>query len=384
MHYGKVVMQLSILELIMRESNKPIQLVVCTDNNFIAHTAALLQSVKQHASMPVEVHLFAQLNPTNLGNVTSLSSESFKICVEEDLPDYSDLPISKVFRSRLSQSAFWRIAIPDILKDKDKALYLDSDMIALGDIAPLWGLDISNVSAAVVLDSLLTKQRPWVELRMSNERYFNSGMMLLNLVKWRNLNLTEKTLRLVKENPEWPYNDQHALNVALNDDIIIIEKKWNVQTQCLLNDPTVVPKLVHFTGFEKPWHQTSVHPYTKHYRRARDSTLFSTSYYPLVMDSDDERIIAKLKVEFPEGGTIAIWGAGMRGRRLAAFLKENCPQFRITNLIDIAVKGEFMGIPIKASITDKSIKALIIATLPHRDEVLKTVRNLLSDHTKII
>lgn len=368
----------------MRESNEVIQLVVCTDNNFIAHTATLLQSVKQHTSMAVNVHLFAQLNSTELSKIASLNSETFRIHIEENLPDYSDLPISEVFRNRLSQSAFWRIAIPDILVNHEKALYLDSDMIAVGDIAPLWRFDVSNVAAAVASDSLLTPKRPWVNLEMVNEHYFNSGMMLMNLTKWRRDDITEKTLRLVKENPDWPYNDQHALNVALNNDVKFVPKEWNVQTQCLLNAPTIEPKIVHFTGFEKPWHQTSAHPYTDHYRNIRASTSFRTSVYPLVIDSDDVSIIERLRKEVPNGGPIGIWGAGMRGRRLITYIRENCPIYEIVTLIDTAVKGEYSGLPVKASLSEEPIEALIIATLPHRDAIITSLPNEFVTSVKVI
>ena len=377
-------MQGIILEHVMRETHEAIQLVVCTDDNFVAHTATLLQSIKQYTSMPVEAHIFAYLNPINVKKVTSLNSDTFCIRIEDNLPDYSNLPISKIFRNRLSQSAFWRIAIPDILKDRDKALYLDSDMIALGDIAPLWQVDVSNVAAAVVSDSLLTLKQPWIELGLSNQHYFNSGMMLMNLVKWRSDNLTEKTLRLVKENPDWPYNDQHALNVSLDCDIRLVENDWNVQTQCLLNKAITVPKIVHFTGFEKPWHQTSAHPFTQHYRQTRDLTSFSTDCYPLVLDADDYLILEKLEEEVPDGGAIGIWGAGMRGRRLFAYLKENCPQYEIVALIDSTVKGKYMGLSIKASIQDESIRALVIATLPHRDSIVKALPDKLIQRTSVI
>jgi lipopolysaccharide biosynthesis glycosyltransferase len=374
----------SIGEVNMRESNEVIQLVVCTDNNFIAHTATLLQSVKQHTSMAVNVHLFAQLNSTESSKIASLNSESFRIHIEENLPDYSDLPISEVFRNRLSQSAFWRIAIPDILVKYEKALYLDSDMIAVGDIAPLWRFDVSNVAAAVVSDSLLTPKRPWVNLEMPNEHYFNSGMMLMNLTKWRRDDLTAKTLRLVKENPDWPYNDQHALNVALNNDVKFVPKEWNVQTQCLLNTPTIEPIIVHFTGFEKPWHQTSAHPYTEHYRNIRASTSFRTSVYPLVIDSDDLKIIERLRKEVPNGGPIGIWGAGMRGRRLITYIRENCPSYEIVTLIDTAVKGEYNGLPVKASLSEEPIEGLVIATLPHRNAILTSLPNEFVTRVKVI
>jgi len=360
-----------------------IQLVVCTDDNFVAHTATLLQSIKETNAIPVHVHILAKLSDANRAKLMHMSSAHFNLTIITDLPDYSALPISKQFKERLSEAAFWRLAIPLVLHDYDKALYLDSDMIVIGDITALWEEKINDVAVAAVEDSLLKPQAIWEKLEKTDSYYFNSGMMLINLKKWREDNLMEKTVGLVKDNPDWPYNDQHALNVALDGKVRLLANHWNVQTQCLLNNSDISPTIVHFTGFEKPWHKTSNHPYTNQYRLYRDRTEYKTDTYLLVMDADDKKLIDSLTSQFPEGGSIGIWGVGMRGRRIVHFINEFHPEFKIEALIDKKVQGDYQGLNIHNRVPDIFLDALLIATIPHRDSIIDEISYLKSSLTFI-
>ena len=96
-----------------------------------------------------------------------------------------------------------RLLIPNIKPQLDKAIYLDSDVLCLGDIQQLWNIDLGDYPYAAApelgYDNIIKKH--CVEnLNINQEHiYTNVGITLLNLKKWRELKATEKILELAKE-----------------------------------------------------------------------------------------------------------------------------------------------------------------------------------------
>ncbi len=109
-----------------------------------------------------------------------------------------------------------------------------------------------------------------------NEKYFNSGMMLIDLVRWRAKSITQKVLDYINQNPEkLRFHDQDALNAILYNDWLHLHPQWNAQsnhcngnhfsTRTELLEPYAEtredPKLIHFCGHVKPWHENCENPY---------------------------------------------------------------------------------------------------------------------------
>lgn len=72
----------------------------------------------------------------------------------------------------------------------DKAIYLDADTMACGDIEELWNTDVSDYEYAAALDRL---GKFWVA-----RNYCNSGVLLLNLKKIRETGMFVKCRKLIK------------------------------------------------------------------------------------------------------------------------------------------------------------------------------------------
>lgn len=91
-----------------------------------------------------------------------------------------------------------RFNIIDIFPNYDKVLYLDDDILINGDLSELFETDLKNTYAVVVrsIDAEL-----FIDWRKSHEndnlnveKYFNSGVMLLNLKKIREKQITTNQL----------------------------------------------------------------------------------------------------------------------------------------------------------------------------------------------
>lgn len=184
------------------------------------------------------------------------------------------LPVNNLDFSNLKEThyitkeMYYRIAIPDLLgPEVKKALYLDSDLIVKEDIRKLWETDISDYFVAAVesIDAQGRKKDLWIP---DNYRYFNSGVLLINVETWREHNISTKVFEFIQTHPEkLVHPDQDALNAVLYDKWLLLHPKWNYTTGHAKLRLRTKPAIIHFTGQKKPWNAS--HPLGKHYLKYR-------------------------------------------------------------------------------------------------------------------
>ena len=163
--------------------------------------------------------------------------------------------------NRFSPFAALRLLIPylDVMKDVDKMIYLDCDIMFYRDVKEFYDVDMENFELGVVRDYL---GRFW----MSRD-YFNSGVMLINLKECRKTKLFDRAIEMVKSR-KMTFPDQSALNI-LAKRLKYLPYKFNEQRS--IKEDTV---LKHFNGgikyfpfFHvyniKQWHVDKVHKVLK-------------------------------------------------------------------------------------------------------------------------
>ena len=167
----------------------------------------------------------------------------------------------------LSKECYLRLIAPDILPPKlDRILYLDSDVIVLDQLRPLWETDLLGRSVAAVPDVLT--QRPRAGLGLPTDHiYVNSGVLLIDLKAWRRRGITAKLKAFIgAKGALLEYHDQDALNAVLLDDILPLDYRWNLQTQHIrfgrralgsvygsIRAAARSPAILHYAGPNKPW-----------------------------------------------------------------------------------------------------------------------------------
>ena len=143
----------------------------------------------------------------------------------------------------------------------EKIIYLDTDILCPGDIKELFDIDISNYEIGVVLDNI----GKW----FINSKYFNSGVMLMNLKELKRTNLL-KDVRNLCSNKKMAFPDQSALN-KLSSKVLYLPRRFNEQHT--LKKDTVIQhfcKRIKWLPFFhtqniKPWHIKDVqHVYKIH------------------------------------------------------------------------------------------------------------------------
>lgn len=169
----------------------------------------------------------------------------------------------------ISIETYFRFFIPEIFKNYDKVIYLDADLIVLRDIADLFAEKIDEYYCAAVVDKFMenslksdankTSQYKHLSYRQyfktilnkKNDLYFNAGVLLLNVKKLIEDNISDKLWNFVKEKSPLEFQDQDALNSICEEKVKYIDIKWNILKR--KNDNVTSAFIYHFIGPEKPW-----------------------------------------------------------------------------------------------------------------------------------
>lgn len=123
---------------------------------------------------------------------------------------------------------YGRFFIDDIVdKSVDKVLYLDSDTIVNASLKELLLLDLTEYCLAGVVDISDDKSREFLNMDPSSH-YINSGVLLVNMNKWREMDITEKLVSFVNTFPQkLPCPDQDAINAVCGNMIFLLPVKYN-------------------------------------------------------------------------------------------------------------------------------------------------------------
>lgn len=179
----------------------------------------------------------------------------------------------------------------DVLpKSVDKVLLLEGDTIVVDSLEEFYDIDINDyyLAASDDLQSKYCKEKVGIK---STSAYFNSGVMLLNLKKMREDNITDKITEIIKSGKaKFLYEVQDEMNVMFEGQVKIIPPKFNCTTALFLFDyenmkryrwPSTCcsksefeeakehPVVVHFTKNQiiqsRPWIKECTHPYKEIY-----------------------------------------------------------------------------------------------------------------------
>jgi lipopolysaccharide biosynthesis glycosyltransferase len=179
-------------------------------------------------------------------------------------------------------AAYYRLLISELLpQEYNKAIYLDSDLLVVGDLGLLWDKDIGNYYLMAVQD-LFTPYvssplglKNYRELGLSsNSKYLQSGVLLLNLEKWHHNDIAAQCIKYLLNNREYVrWHDTDVLNAVLANKWGELDPKWNLVPQTyrvngkdismseedhkdLINNPYII----HFSTYAKPWNSKKPHP----------------------------------------------------------------------------------------------------------------------------
>ncbi|GAM96384.1 glycosyl transferase [alpha proteobacterium U9-1i] len=252
------------------------------DRRYAAHAATVVSSIVRNAPGAEFrfLMLHADVDRATQERVESVAPGAVFVWTEvgeKDLPAYAT-------RGHLNRTVLFRLGLETLAPaDCTRLIYIDSDMVVLGDIRDFWNADLRGAPLGAVLDAYIDAAefaQRW-ELPYNGELYFNAGLQLIDLAKVREQKLFSRALEFVVRNDEkLLLGDQDALNYVFWGRWIKLDPVWNAQ-KFLDRDGVArelsgkAPALVHFIGTEKPWMANIWHPWAWIYWDAVRHTPFA-------------------------------------------------------------------------------------------------------------
>lgn len=134
-----------------------------------------------------------------------------------------------VDRGSLSQYA--RLFISrDLPTDLHRVLYLDCDILMNQSISELWNLELHGKTIGALMDAFSRNYRSNINLH-PDDIMFNSGVMLIDLGKWKEQGIEEKLMKFIlQKQGRIQQGDQGALNAVLSHDTYCFEPRFNSVT----------------------------------------------------------------------------------------------------------------------------------------------------------
>jgi lipopolysaccharide biosynthesis glycosyltransferase len=185
----------------------------------------------------------------------------------------------------MTVSTYYKLLVADRLPaELGKVIWLDCDLLVVGDLARLWDHELDGRHALATQDAVvpLVSSRSgvgaWQELGLpATAPYFNAGVMLIDLALWRRDRVTGRALDYVREYRDRVcYLDQEGLNAVLSGLWSELDRRWNhnVGVPDLAGEaPAEVDAwIVHFAGNLKPWRLGVRNTSTELYFRYLDMT----------------------------------------------------------------------------------------------------------------
>jgi len=243
---------------------------LCTDRRMLIPALFVANAVRSHSAASnkyFDIIIFAE--PSEVTDVHRRWMKQNDILLCDDMDMSRMFGVGK-FQDRLSPATLMKLSLAEHLVGRyDKILYLDCDLTIHGNVASIFFLDTSPFALAAVpsgriLVDLSEKQRKETEdhfrkLGMTKPyRFFNTGVLYIDVERWNNENLGERALDFIRQNPDLCFlPDEHALNAVLDGNIALLSAIWNTRPlpRWHKNGVTNIfrPVIIHHVGNEKPW-----------------------------------------------------------------------------------------------------------------------------------
>lgn len=246
--------------------------------------------------------LYQTLSAENQAKIKELENDNFSITFTQ---------IDKDFKTRfggdnnslrcdyVTLTIYYRLFIADLFPQYDKGIYLDADTVVTGDISEFYQIDLKDNLVAGCSDTFVESDPILINYAekcagVAVKTYINSGVLLMNLKKFRELNFTDHFLKILNTyHPKTVAPDQDYLNAIANNHVLKISQNWNAMPAKRESNP----KLIHYNLYLKPWHYDDVLYGDVFWKYAKNS-----NYYDQLLNiqknySDDKKASDKEKMD---------------------------------------------------------------------------------------
>ena len=282
--------------------NRPNEIPVffASDDNYIPCLAVAIHSLEKNASKKNNyklIILHSGMSEKGKQEIKEFEQENIKIDfkdisnIENDLKD--DLALR--LRDYYSSTIYYRIFIGSLFPEYHKAVYIDSDVVLLDDIANLYNTDLEGNIIGAIPDGVVhdsKKLQDYVEVNdgVENKKYFNSGVLVIDLDKFRETRVEERFVRIsTKYNCDTIAPDQDYLNILCKDKVKYLPLSWDKMPDYCEHLDEKDLHLIHYNMFRKPWHYRDVEYSDIFWKYAKETKYYDELKKELESYTDEQR-----------------------------------------------------------------------------------------------
>lgn len=302
-----------------QDVKRKLNLLLSSDDNYARHMGAVILTTLQHNKKDFdEIHFYIVNNNISEHNRQNLDTIVTEFpCAHLHYIDFS------IWASQLKLNMSWQISLSSyarlfvgemLSEDVHRIIYLDCDMIVCQSLIPMWHTDMGEIAIGAVQDQVNNNVKGAVGLKPT-DRYFNAGMLLINLDEWRKQKFGEKCLKFINDhNGQVLHHDQGVLNGVLRNNWYRLPLSFNTMTiHYIFNQKQILgyfkdnsdfyqqhdidkakehPAILHFTPSftSRPWVKGCIHPQKKFYW----DTIRQTPWATVSAEKDNRKWYVKL------------------------------------------------------------------------------------------
>lgn len=301
------------------ESNN-IPIVLMCSNYYVPYLGVFLQSLAQQTSPEYNYDLVVlekEISADHKNRLKEMVGEYSNLSLRFYNPQHELGNVKLYISSEVyAEEAYYRLLAPWILEAYDKAIVMDCDIIVRSDLAELYlypmkdnlVLGVQDIIYQGFLNGAVPDAYEYAshELGMHDPySYINTGVLLMNLQKWRE-EYTREQILLAATSKNYRIQEQDVLNILFDGKAGFLKINWNFYVPAnsqLLYALDMAPDLskreyerakenpylVHYAGVPKPWNDPEI-PYANlWWDVARGTPFYETSLKRMILYYTQER-----------------------------------------------------------------------------------------------
>ena len=231
----------------------------CFDNNFNLQALNSINSVIKN-SQNSDINFYIIHNsPESFTRIVNKYLANYKNQIKIYKFDFDSIEFPKIDKAHISKATYFRLFFQKYLpQDIDFITYIDSDIICLSNPINKIQEMIKKINEYELLIGAVNEGdqngENKIRLGLKNEKYFNAGVMIINLKQWRKkIGIAEiiDCMDKLKNNILWW--DQDVLNVLVDGDYLELSNDLNMKVSDINVKPEESVIFLHYSGKGKPW-----------------------------------------------------------------------------------------------------------------------------------
>jgi len=194
---------------LLKKPLKTIPIFFAADDNYVPFLAVSIKSMLDNASKYYFYNIYILTEGISIENQKRLEkyqTQNSKIHFVELSSYITKIKdrLASTLRDYYTESIFYRIFIAALHPELKKAIYLDCDIVVLGDISKLYNTNLGDNILGAVTDDVISGNEDFkiyakYAVGVDHTQYFNSGVLVMNLEEYRKQNRRREQKQVIND-----------------------------------------------------------------------------------------------------------------------------------------------------------------------------------------